>query len=153
MTLLVGFYLLFGSSQLFYWPWTSIRPQKTIPTLFAWQKNSRTMHRIWHKSFSMIQSTEIITWLGSLINKTILRLNLLFLSVTRFCHYCKKITRTQKVLHNWENTFLHGYFLTVLFFFLQKTPSISVWLCSRKASVACKEKRNKLSYIILHNFI
>ena len=127
MTLLVGFYLLFGSSQLFYWPWTRIRPQKTIPTLFAWQKNSRTMHRIWHKSFSMIQSTEIITWLGSLINKTILRLNLLFLSVTWFCHYCKKITRTQKVLHNWENTFLHGYFLTVLPKALFKTQPKKVY--------------------------
>ena len=32
-------------------------------------QNSRTTHRIWHKSCSMIQSAEIINWLGSPVNK------------------------------------------------------------------------------------
>ena len=38
-------------------------------------------------------------------------------------------------------------------FFCKKSPTINVPLCSKNASVACKEKRNKLSYMILHNFI
>ena len=53
-------------------------------------------------------------WVPQLINK-IQRLNLLFLSVTRFSHLCKMIRiMTQEVLRNWGNMFLNGHFLTVL---------------------------------------
>ena len=36
-------------------------------------------------------------------------------------------------------------------FFSQKSLTTNVRLCPKNASVACKEK-NKLTYIILHNF-
>ena len=78
---------------------------------------------------------------------------------------------TQEVLHNQGIIFLNGHFLTVLpravfrtqpkvcgraFFlnisncsfqlFPQKSPTINVHLCSRKAYVASEKKRNKLLY-------
>ena len=37
--------------------------------------------------------------------------------------------------------------------FFAKKPDHKCSVCSKNASVACKEKRNKLSYMILHNFI
>ena len=43
--------------QLFYWAWVRLRLWKAIQTCLT--KNSRTMHRIWHKQFSTIQSAEI----------------------------------------------------------------------------------------------
>ena len=41
---------------------------------------------------------------------------------------------------------------SLLTFFATK-PHHKCSTCSKKAPVACKEKRNKLSYMILHNFI
>ena len=37
-------------------------------------------------------------------------------------------------------------------FFWPKSLTINVWLCSKNASVACKEKGIKLSCMILHSF-
>ena len=68
-----------------------VRLPKRIPALSDKKfKSSRTTHRIWHKSCSIIQSAEIINWIGSPVNK-IQRRNLLLLSVTRSSHFCKKI--------------------------------------------------------------
>ena len=84
---------------------------------------------------------------------------------------------TQEVLHNQGIIFLNGHFLTVLpravfrtqpkvcgraFFlnisncsfqlFLQKSPTINVHLCSRKAYVASEKKETNYC-IILHNYV
>ena len=72
-------------------------------------KNSRTMHRIWHKSFSVIQSAEIKNWVPQLINRLWI-INFSFLSVTGFSDLCKsKICviriKTQKLLHKRGNIF------------------------------------------------
>ena len=48
------FYWLW-TDQLFYQVWASHAPKNN-------PKNPRTMHKIWHKSFSMIQSAEIKNW-------------------------------------------------------------------------------------------
>ena len=55
--------------------------KQSKPSLF--DKNSRTMHRIWHKLFSTIQSVEIKNWFPQSVNRLYM-FNLLFLSVTCF---------------------------------------------------------------------
>ena len=77
-------------------------------------KTSRTTQRIWHKLFSMTQSSGINYWIPQLINR-IQRFNLLFCSVTGNKLCIKRIKTTQKVLHDWGNlNHLNDYFLTVL---------------------------------------
>ena len=65
-----------------------IRLQKQFKHSLA--KNSRTMHSIWHKSFSMIQSAGIKNLVPHLVNR-LLRFNLLFPSGTRFSDLRDKI--------------------------------------------------------------
>ena len=80
-------------SQLFYWCWARCCAAKNNPTLSARKKNSGTMHRVWHKSFSMIQSAGIKNWVLQLIGK-LQRFSLSFLSVTRFSNLSDKIKYT-----------------------------------------------------------
>ena len=47
------------------------------------------MHRIWHMSFSMIQSVGIKNWVPQSINR-LQRFSLLFLFVTDFSGFCDK---------------------------------------------------------------
>ena len=54
------------------------------------KKNSRTTGRMWHKSFSMIQSAGIQNWVPQLIIK-LERFNLLFLSVTGLYDLCDNV--------------------------------------------------------------
>ena len=79
----------------------------------VWQKSSRTMHKIWHKSFSMIQSVGIKNWVLQSINRQMF--SLLFLFVTRFLFLrqnkiCLLRTKIQQVLRNWGNIFLIATF-------------------------------------------
>ena len=71
------------------------------------------MHKIWHKSFSMIQSVGIKNWVLQSINRQMF--SLLFLFVTRFLFLrqnkiCLLRTKIQQVLHNWGNIFLIATF-------------------------------------------
>ena len=52
-------------------------------------KNSGTTHRVWHKSFSKIQSAGIKNWVPQLISR-FQRLSLSFVSVTRFSDLSNK---------------------------------------------------------------
>ena len=80
----VHFFLLtLNMSQLFYWVWAGHATKNNT-------KYSRTTHRIWHKSFSMIQSAGIKNWFPQSINR-LLRFSLLFLSITHFSDFCDKI--------------------------------------------------------------
>ena len=131
-------------------------------------KISRATHRIWHKSFSMIQSARIKNWVPELINR-----------LQRFISFCDRLfwfvrqskiylirIKTQKVLHDWGNIF----YITILWqycpepylepnqksmleLFCKKIPTINVQLCSKNSLLPVKKKRNKLSYMILHNLI
>ena len=65
-----------------------VRPRK-LPK-FSLKKNSRTTHRIWHKSFSMTQSGEIKNWVPQLIFK-LEKFNLLFLCVTGLSDLCDNL--------------------------------------------------------------
>ena len=47
-----------GRAQLFYWVWAR-QAAKSNPIPLCLTKNSRTKHKIWRESFSMIQSTGI----------------------------------------------------------------------------------------------
>ena len=51
-----------GRSQLFYWVWAKHWEAKNNPNFLCLTKSSGTMHKVWHKSFSMIQSTGIKNW-------------------------------------------------------------------------------------------
>ena len=51
--------LSLGRSQIFYWLWARCQAAK----------KSRTRHRIWHKSFSMIQWAVIKNWVPLLVNR------------------------------------------------------------------------------------
>ena len=62
-------------------------------------KNSRTTHRIWHKSFSMIQSAGIKNWFPQLI-KRLQKFSLLFLPVTHFSDDKDKDTQFFAELEN-----------------------------------------------------
>ena len=53
-------------------------------------KKSKTTHRIWYKSFSMIQSAGVKNWVPQSINR-LQSFALLFLFVTRFSDFCNKI--------------------------------------------------------------
>ena len=73
--------LTLGRSQLFYWLWARC-PQAT--------KKWRTRHRIWHKSFSMIQWAVIKNWVFLLLNKqTSIRVQLLSIYNT-FCWFVQQ---------------------------------------------------------------
>ena len=51
--------LSLGRSEIFYWLWARCQAAK----------KSRTRHRIWHKSFSMIQWAVIKNWVPLLVNR------------------------------------------------------------------------------------
>ena len=77
-------------------------------------KISRTTHRIWHKSFSMIQSAGIKSYFPQSINR-LQRFSLLFLSVIPFSDFCKKIkydkNKETKSFIELGKYLLNGYFL------------------------------------------
>ena len=94
--------LTLDRSQLFYWVWTK-HATKNGP------KNSRTTHRIWHKSFSVIQSAGIKNWFP----QSIIRLqgftlvsscNWFFWFLWQNKMFMIRI-KMQKVLQNWGNIF------------------------------------------------
>ena len=88
-------------------------------------KYSRTMYRIWHKSFSMIQSAIIKNWFPQSINR-LHRFSLLFIPVTRFSDFCNKINMIKiktKSLQNWEISFKWLLSLTVLLRAIFRTES------------------------------
>ena len=74
--------LTLDRSQLFDWVWAR-HATKNNP------KNSRTTHKIWHKSFLMIQSVGIKNWFPQSINR-LQSFSLLFLPVTRFLIFATK---------------------------------------------------------------
>ena len=77
-----SFLLTLDRSQLFYWVWAR-HATKNNP------KNSRTTHKIWHKSFSMIQSVGIKNWFPQSINRL---QSLSFISsCNTFPDFCDKI--------------------------------------------------------------
>ena len=82
-------FLTLDRSQLFYWVWAK-QAAKNNPNRHCLIKNSRTTHRIWYKSFSMIQSAGIKNW-GPQSIKRLQSFSLLFLFVTRFSDFCDKI--------------------------------------------------------------
>ena len=72
--------LSLGRSQIFYWLWARCQAAK----------KSRTRHRIWHKSFSMIQWAVIKNWVFLLLNKqTSIRVQLLSIYNT-FCWFVQQ---------------------------------------------------------------
>ena len=79
-------------------------------------KNPETMHRVRHKSFSIIQSAGIKDW-GSPVNKETSNFSLSFLSVTHFTDLSNKMCmiriKIQKVSYL-GIYLLNGYFLRVL---------------------------------------
>ena len=71
------------------------------PNSLGLTKKSRTTHRIWHKSFSMIQSARTKNWLPQSINR-LQRFSFLFLFVTLFSDFCNKIIcMTQDLLNGY----------------------------------------------------
>ena len=76
--------LTLGLSQLFYWVLAIHLAMKNSPNPLSLTKNWRTTHRIWQKSFSIIQLARIKIWLPKLINRN-QRFSFLFLDL------CNKI--------------------------------------------------------------
>ena len=83
------FLLTLERSQLLYWVWAR-HAAINNPHLLHLIKNSRTTHRIWDMSFSMIQSAGIMNWFPQSINR-LQMFSLLFLSVAGFSDLCDKI--------------------------------------------------------------
>ena len=52
-------------SHLFSWDWARCWGMRNYPNPLHLTKNWRTMHRIWHKPFSMIQSAQIKNWIST----------------------------------------------------------------------------------------
>ena len=71
--------LLTLGRSVIYWIWEDVGLRKTT-----------TRHRIWPKSFSMIQWAVIKNWVSQLINR-LQGFNLLLLSITHFADLCSKI--------------------------------------------------------------
>ena len=65
----------------------------------------------------------------------------------------RALFRTQLKVYDRAFFCKNSYQIVTVNFFPQKSPAINAQLCSKNASVVCKVKRNKLFYIILHNFI
>ena len=76
-------------SQLFYSVWAK-QAAKNNPNPHHLIKNSRTTHRIWHMSFSMIQSVGIKNLVPQSIN-ILQRCSLLFLFAAHFSDFYNKI--------------------------------------------------------------
>ena len=119
-------FLTLDRSQLFYWVWVK-QAAKNNPNRHCLIKNSRTTHRIWYKSFSMIQSAGIKNW-GPQSIKRLQSFSLLFLFVTRFSDFCdNKICmlriKIQKVLH----IFLMGTFFDIIAKSSIYNPIKSLW--------------------------
>ena len=99
-----------------YWLWTGLSCKacheinSTSPPRN--DENSRTMHKIWHKSFLMIQSVGIKNWfLYSMNNEYTSKAQSYTSSCNSFFWFlwqnkrCMIRIKTQKVLHNWVNIF------------------------------------------------
>ena len=67
LTLLFHFSRLWAGHIYFTDFGQEINEKRSKPSLFD-KKNSRIMHRIWHQSFSLIQSVEIKNWVSQLID-------------------------------------------------------------------------------------
>ena len=128
----------------------------------VWQKIKEPCIRSGTSHFQWFNQQESRTgWIPQSKN-TLQRLNLLFLSVTYclivflICSFLDTISKIR--IHNPTKSLWWRFFAKILNVFelsafFVDSPAINVWLCSKNVSVACKEKRNKLYYMILHNFI
>ena len=131
-------------------------PKSSLKKIQELSIRSGTSHFQWFN-----QQESRTCWIPQLKN-TLQRLNLLFLSVTYclivflICSFLDSISKIQ--IYNPTKSLWWRFFEKILNVFelsafFADSPPINIRLCSKNVFVACKEKRNKLYYMILHNFI
>ena len=99
-------------SHLFSWDWARCWGMRNYPNPLHLTKNWRTMHRIWHKPFSMIQSAQIKNWISTV--QSFIFLCHKFFWFVRQNKICMIRIKTKKLLRNWRKYLSNGYFSTVL---------------------------------------